>query len=60
MSGWFVNYSEGDEHKAICIHCFDTFDKRESKREEFCSRYCAKTYERKIYGWVDDGSDHHV
>jgi len=46
----FVNYTEGDEHKRVCIHCFEIFDVRKSKREEHCSRYCAKTYERKIYG----------
>jgi len=46
----FVNYSEGDENKRICTNCLETFDVTQSKREEFCSRYCAKNYERKIYG----------
>ncbi len=46
----FVNYTEGDEHKRVCLNCLEVFDKRQSKREEHCSRYCAKNYERKVYG----------
>jgi len=50
----FVNYVEGAEHRAICLNCLTVFDKRQSKREEHCSRYCAKNYEMKIYGVTGD------
>jgi len=52
----FVNYVEGAEHRRVCLNCLEVFDVRESKREEHCSRYCAKNYEMKIYGIT--GDDH--
>lgn len=50
----FVNYVEGAEHRHVCINCLEVFDSRESKREEYCSRYCAKKYEMKVYGVTGD------
>jgi len=52
----FVNYVEGAEHRRVCLNCLEVFDVRESKREEHCSRYCAKNYEMKIYGITGEDS----
>jgi heterodisulfide reductase subunit A-like polyferredoxin len=49
----FVNYSDGDEHKRVCIQCYEVFRKDQSKRNDFCSRYCAKLYETKLYQLSD-------
>jgi hypothetical protein len=52
----FVNYTEGAEHRSVCLNDLWVFDKRESKREEFCSRYCERKYEMAVYG-VTGGND---
>jgi len=53
MSG-FVNYVEGAEHRGVCLNDLWVFDKRESKRQEYCSRYCQRKYEMDVYGVTGD------
>ena len=50
----FVNYVEGAEHRRVCLNDLWVFDVRESKREEFCSLYCERKYERAVYGVTGD------
>jgi hypothetical protein len=49
-----VNYVEGAEHRGVCLNDLWVFDKRESKRQDYCSRYCERKYEMDVYGVTGD------
>jgi hypothetical protein len=52
----FVNFSEGLLHDGVCLWCLTVFDKRESKREHYCSLYCERTYKAATAWQIEEAS----